>query len=82
MLVACPDDNFLTGEVKKQAERLKDQQAGAKKNLCTAGAIRGFSEKTDYFFAARSKEATISALAASALSQPSTFTHLPFSRSL
>ncbi|EEW3677218.1 hypothetical protein D6R51_22745 [Escherichia coli] len=35
-----------------------------------------------YLFFARSKEATISALAASAFSQPSTFTHLPFSRSL
>ncbi len=38
--------------------------------------------KGDYFFAARSKDSMISAFADAASSQPSTLTHLPFSKSL
>lgn len=50
------------------------------KKAPTCGALSTGSK--NYFLAARSKEAMISAFAASALSQPSTLTHLPFSRSL
>ncbi len=52
-----------------------------KKALVLTRAFIMFREG-DYFFAARSKDSMISAFADAASSQPSTLTHLPFSKSL
>ncbi len=79
-LLVCPEiaTRMTNSNSMKTMKRTPDVKASR----------QGFEQKfwqfteQNYFFAARSKEATISALAASAFSHPSTFTHLPFSRSL